>query len=166
MCVTNAQLGEVGIRLARSEDASWIVALVPRLHEFGPPPWRAVEAMDAAVAEGIAAELAAPTTGSAVLAAFDASGVPLGFVSLATHRDYFTAAPHGHVVDIVVARAGEGRGVGRALLAAAERWAEEAGYAWLTLNVFEGNARARRIYEQAGYIAEMTKMLKPLRRAQ
>lgn len=66
------------------------------------------------------------------------------------------------MVDIVVDRAGEGRGVGRALLAAAERWAEAAGYPWLTLHVFEGNDRARRVYERTGYVAEWTRMLKPL----
>ncbi|MEO8449865.1 MAG: GNAT family N-acetyltransferase, partial [Gemmatimonadota bacterium] len=83
-------------------------------------------------------------------------------VSLRTDRDYFTAASVGHVVDIVVARAGEGRGVGRALLVAAERWGQKAGYPWLTLHVFEGNDRARRVYEEAGYVVEWTRMLKPL----
>jgi ribosomal protein S18 acetylase RimI-like enzyme len=68
--------------------------------------------------------------------------------------------PIGHVVDLVVARDGEGRGVGRSLLAAAERWAEEAGYPWLTLHVFEGNDGARRLYEQTGYVVEWTRMLK------
>src|SRR5262245_56589116 len=126
---------EIRIRPARPDDAGWITALAPRLHEFGPPPWRDVDAMNASVAAGLARELADPTPGSAIFAAEDASGQPVGFVTLRTDRDYFLDISVGHVIDLVVARAGEGQGVGRALLEAAERWAEEGGYPWLTLHV-------------------------------
>ena len=61
----------------------------------------------------------------------------------------------------VTARA-EGRGIGAALLRAAEDWARAEGYATLTLNVFEGNARARRAYEHAGFKVETVKYVKPL----
>jgi ribosomal protein S18 acetylase RimI-like enzyme len=61
-----------------------------------------------------------------------------------------------------VTKAGEGRGIGRALLDAADRWAEANGYPWLTLHVFEGNDRARRLYERHGYVAEWTRMFKRL----
>ncbi len=155
---------EVRIRPATPGDSGWITALAPRLHEFGPPPWREVASMDAAVQAGLARELENPTPGSAIFAAVDSGGDPLGFVSLRTDRDYFSGAPVGHVVDLVVARAGEGRGVGRALLGASERWGEDAGHPWLTLHVFAGNDRARRLYEQIGFVAEWTRMLKPLRR--
>jgi len=133
------------------------------MHEFGPPPWREVAVMDDAVAEQWAHELALPTLGSAFLVAEDTLGHPVGFVWLKTERDYFIDMPVGHVIDIAVTKDGEGRGIGRALLTAAERWAEEAGYPWLTLNVFEGNDRARRVYEKAGYKPEWTRMLKRLR---
>lgn len=155
---------EIRIRPAGPEDTGWITALAPRLHEFGPPPWRDVASMNAAVEAGLARDLAQPSPGSTILAAVDPVGSPLGFVSLRTDRDYFTQAAFGHVVDLVVAREGEGRGVGRALLAAAERWAVAAGYPWLTLHVFEGNDRARRLYEKTGYLVEWTRMLKPLAR--
>lgn len=155
---------EIHIRPARADDSDWITALAPRLHEFGVPAWREAGAMNASVARGLARELAAPSEGCAILAATDAAGVPLGFVSLLTDRDYFTGALCGHVADIVVVGSHEGRGVGRALLAAAERWAEAAGYPWLTLHVFEGNTRARRVYEQTGYVAEWTRMVKQVRR--
>ena len=99
-----------------------------------------------------------------MLVAEDESGGPVGFVWLKSERDYFSDLVAGHVVDVAVTREGEGRGVGRALLAAAERWAEEAGYPWLTLNVFAGNDRARRVYEKAGYEVEWTRMLKRVAR--
>jgi ribosomal protein S18 acetylase RimI-like enzyme len=151
---------DVRIRPASRDDAAWIVPLAPRMHEFGPPPWRDVRVMDAAVGEQWTHELANPTPGSAFLVAEDALGTPLGFVWLRTERDYFIDRPVGHVIDIAVTPAAEGRGVGRALLEASERWAEERGYPWLTLHVFEGNDRARRLYEKMGYEPEWTRMLK------
>jgi GNAT superfamily N-acetyltransferase len=154
---------DIHIRPARSDDAGWITALAPRMHEFGPPAWRDLKVMDDAVAAQWAHELATPTPGSAFLVAEDALGSPVGFVWVKTERDYFSDMLAGHVIDIAVTRDGEGRGIGRALLAAAERWAKDAGYPWLTLNVFEGNDRARRLYEKAGYVPEWTRMLKPLR---
>ncbi|MEO8451841.1 MAG: hypothetical protein ABI647_18765, partial [Gemmatimonadota bacterium] len=48
---------EIHIRAVGPEDADWITALAPRLHEFGPPPWREVAVMDAAVALGLAREI-------------------------------------------------------------------------------------------------------------
>lgn len=155
--------GEIRIRPARPDDSEWIMALVPRLHEFGPPPWHEVETMNATVRAALASELASPSAGSAILVAEDASGQALGFVSLMTDRDYFTGVAVGHVSDLVVTRAAEGRGVGRALLAASEDWADQAGYPWMTLHVFKGNDRARRIYEESGYGLEWIRMLKPLR---
>ncbi|MBV9496654.1 MAG: GNAT family N-acetyltransferase [Acidobacteria bacterium] len=116
--------------------------------------------MNASVAEGFAKELAAPTPGSAFFAAVDDDGTPLGLLSLRTDHDYFTKEPIAHISDIVVARAGEGRGVGRALLAFAEQWATDGDYRLMSLNVFAGNDRARRIYEEAGYEVEWTRMVK------
>ena len=155
--------GDVRIRAARPADAAWILPLAPRMHAFGPPPWRDAAVMDAAVAEQWAHELALPTPGSTFLVAEDTLGSPLGFVWLRTDRDYFVDRAVGHVIDIAVTPAAEGRGVGRALLEASERWAEERGYPWLTLHVFEGNDRARRLYERMGYEPEWTRMLKRVR---
>jgi len=153
----------VHIRPARPDDIGWITGLATRMHEFGPPPWREKSVMDAAVAVQWERELSNPTPSSAFLVAEDALGNPVGFVWCKTERDYFIDMPVGHVIDIAVTKAGEGRGIGRALLDAAERWAESAGYPWLTLHVFEGNDRARRVYEKVGYVPEWTRMLKPLR---
>jgi GNAT superfamily N-acetyltransferase len=52
--------------------------------------------------------------------------------------------------------------VGRVLLEAAEDWARERRLPWLTLNVFEGNERARKLYERLGYAAETLRYVKPL----
>ena len=161
---TTASMTESDIRIrpARADDTEWITALAPRMHEFGPPPWRDVQVMNNAVAQQWTYELTNPTAGSVFLVAEDALGAAIGFVWCKTDRDYFTDMLVGHVVDIAVTKAGEGRGIGRALLDAAERWATDAGYPWITLHVFAGNDHARRVYERRGYVPEWIRMLKQL----
>ena len=151
------------IRPARAEDAEWILPMSPRLHDFGPPLFRPRDQMDRAVAADIAAGLGSSDPGIAVLVAEDeASGRPLGFAHIKTFADYFTAEPHGHVSDLVVAGGAEGRGVGSALLAAAEDWSRARGHRLLTLNVFDENHRARRLYDRVGYRPDTLRMVKVL----
>ncbi|MGZ8694879.1 MAG: N-acetyltransferase family protein, partial [Gaiellaceae bacterium] len=46
------------------------------------------------------------------------------------------------------------RGIGKALLEAAERWARERGVHKLELHVFPHNEAAVALYERAGYVRE------------
>ena len=156
---------EVRIRSARPADAVWIVPLAPRLHDFGPPPWRSRQVMDQAAARVVERALIGSGTegGAIVLAAEDGAGRGLGFVHVHTAADFFTGETHGHVSDLVVAAGAEGRGVGRALMAAAEGWARERGYRLLTLNVFGDNHRALELYTRLGYQPDTTKLVKVLR---
>ncbi|GAC1649431.1 MAG: hypothetical protein NVS4B3_06490 [Gemmatimonadaceae bacterium] len=151
------------IRPVASTDRDWILALVPRLHEFGPPGWRDAHQMTAAATAVIAEKLGRMPPSSAILVAETAGGVPLGFVHLESASDYFTGEQHGHISDIIVDRAHEGSGAGRALMRAAEGWAGDRGYRLLTLNVFGANARARALYEHLGYAPETTRYVKALR---
>jgi GNAT superfamily N-acetyltransferase len=64
--------------------------------------------------------------------------------------------------DLVVARDGEGQGVGSALIAKGEEWARSQRYRCLTLNVFAQNVRARDIYKQHGYGEDVMKYVKDL----
>lgn len=150
------------IRAGKAEDREWILPLSARLHDFGPPPWRPRAEMDAAVARAIAPALEAPGSGAAVFVAEDADRSPLGFVHVHTARDFFTDEEHGHVSDLVVAPGAEGRGVGRALMAAGEGWSRARGHRLLTLNVFGGNTRARELYERLGFAADTMKLVKVL----
>ena len=77
--------------------------------------------------------------------------------------DYFTEESYGHLSVLAVAAEAEGRGVGRALLAAVDRWAVEQGDRFVTLNVFATNARAAAVYERAGYRPDTVRYLKELR---
>ena len=152
---------EVKIRRATRGDLDAIVKLATRLHEFGPPPFRPIDRMNEAVIEGLRQGLDNPPEGSELLVA-EEGGRIAGFMYLVTTSDFFTKEKHGHVSDLVVARDGEGRGVGRALLAAGEVWARQRGYRLLSLKVFGDNERAKRLYRQLGYATDMIKMVKEL----
>jgi GNAT superfamily N-acetyltransferase len=159
---TGADTG-VRVRPARAGDGDFILPLVPRLAEFGPPPWRAAAVMTAAEQAVIADALATPKQAEAILVAEDGDGSPLGFIHLVTGVDYFTREAHGHVSALVVAPRGEGRGIGHALMHAGEEWARGRGYPLLTLNVFARNSRALKFYERLGYGADTFKYAKALR---
>lgn len=151
------------IRTATREDAAWLLPMSSRLHDFGPPPFRPRDQMDRAVAADIGASLGSPDPAVAVFVAEDAaSGRPLGFAHIKTFSDYFTAEPHGHVSDLVVAEDAEGRGVGSALLEAAADWSKAKGHRLLTLNVFDENRRARALYDRLGYRPDTLRMVRVL----
>ncbi len=118
--------------------------------------------MDAAVARAIGQVLDSPGKDTVVFVAEDPERIPLGFVHVHTARDFFTQEEHGHVSDIVVASGAEGRGVGRALMAAGEGWSRARGHRLLTLNVFAENTRARELYDRLGFAADTTKLVKVL----
>lgn len=63
----------------------------------------------------------------------------------------FAARPLLNIHDIVVHRDWRGRGIGRALLAAAEESARARNCCKLTLEVLSGNTTARAVYAACGY---------------
>lgn len=63
----------------------------------------------------------------------------------------FAARPLLNVHDLAVLPGHQGRGIGRALLVAAEERARARGCAKLTLEVLESNSSARRLYESFGF---------------
>lgn len=149
------------MRPASANDRDFILGVVPRLRAFGPPPLRPADALDRAERDALEHALAA-TSDDAVLFVGEADGRPAGVAYAQTAVDYFTNERHGHLAIIAVAEAGEGRGVGRALIAAVERWASGRGYRFLTLNVFAGNERAKAVYERAGYAPDTIRYFKEL----
>jgi ribosomal protein S18 acetylase RimI-like enzyme len=135
--------------------------LIPRLHQFGPPPYRDVAVMNAAEASATAAAIDGGEE-RVVLVATDDQEQRLGFVHVETAVDFFTRERHGHISTLVVSPDAEGRGVGRSLLDAAEAWCVRRSYRLLTLHVFDGNTAARNLYERAGFAIDTIKYLKRL----
>lgn len=69
---------------------------------------------------------------------------------------------YGLVTDLVVAEEERGRGIGRALLAEAERLTREKGLRRLFIGVLDGNADARRAYAASGFSDYVRTMVKDL----
>jgi ribosomal protein S18 acetylase RimI-like enzyme len=152
------------VRAAGMADLPFVLGLAPRLAAFGLPPWRAETHVVEAERRALARALEAASPDGPVILAEDADGSRLGFAYLERQTDYFTGREHTHVSVLAVAHTAEGRGVGRALLDAAEAWARRHGDPFITLNVFSQNTRARAVYERLGYGPETLRYVKPLDR--
>ena len=155
-------MGSMTVRIADASDRDALLALTPRLADFPRPPWRTAHEIAAADDAILLAALAAPGP-DAVVFVTSGSGEPVdGVVFVATKTDYFTGERHAHVEVLAVAPHAQGRGVARALMGAAESWARARGDAFITLNVFDANARARGIYLRLGYLPETVHYRKAL----
>ena len=152
----------IRIRSASFSDRDFILSLVPRLVEFGPPRWRDVSQMITTDIQVLRDTLTNPSPDTAFFIAEDENGIPLGFIHLQTGTDYYHHARHGHIANLIVAREGEGRGIGGLLMEKGEEWARAQGFRWLTLSVFAQNMRARDVYERSGYGEDMMKYVKEL----
>lgn len=71
-----------------------------------------------------------------------------------------------HLIDIVIAAAARGRGIGTDVISSLADAALAAGATRLTLSVLQTNVRARRLYERLGFVAAVAgshiAMVKPL----
>jgi len=151
----------IEIRRATPEDETIVIELVGRLVEFGPPPWRDPAQMVRVDRQKIAAALRAGGDDPLIMLATIEDAVA-GFVHVHSLTDHYNDQPHGHVSDIVVAPTFEGMGVGRRLLEVAREWAIAKEFRWLTIAVFGANRRALAIYQQAGFKADILRMVQPL----
>ena len=149
------------IRRAEVSDLSAIAALYRVLFAdmaaLQPRVWRPSEMSRSFILELIAGQR------SSVLVA-ERGGEIVGF-AVVQDRD---TPPLGCIIknrfcfllDIVVAPALRGQGLGRALVSAAEEWAKERGLAWLELNVLSENIAAIKLYEHMGMGAAQLTMRK------
>jgi GNAT superfamily N-acetyltransferase len=157
---------ELIIRPATEADRAFALGLAPRLRSFGPVPLRSAEDLEAAERRTLEQAFDELPAGAILLVAEHPRDGALGLAYAVTVTDHFSREVHGHLAIIAVAEVGEGRGVGRALMAAIEVWAVGQGYRLLTLNVFEGNTRARNLYERNGFGVDMLRLIKELRGAE
>jgi ribosomal protein S18 acetylase RimI-like enzyme len=153
---------KIQTRPASISDKEFIISLLPRLAEFGPPVWRNASQMLATDTQVLNDMLTNESPDTVIFIAEDEQGVALGFIQLQTGTDYYYHEPHAHIGNIIVAPEGEGRGIGRALMAKGEEWARSQGFRRLTLSVFAQNLRARELYQRLGYGEDIMKYIKEL----
>jgi GNAT superfamily N-acetyltransferase len=151
----------VSVRAAREDDRDFVLQAVARLAAFGAPAGRTREEIVEGEARTLRAFFNRPDAPETLLVA-EGDGGANGFIFLEEKQDYFTLETHGHIGMLVVTLEAEGRGVGAALMRAAEAWARRLGHSKLTLNVFDGNRRARALYEHCGFTSDTVKYLKTL----
>jgi ribosomal protein S18 acetylase RimI-like enzyme len=155
------------IRPATTADGAFIRSLTARFADSGAPPWRDPARLAYFHRHGVGeiAELVEANSiraGEVILVATDPDGARLGFIHLRPDISGLTLEEQGYVNALAVTAEAEGRGAGRALLAAGEDWARECGYHHLTLETFGGNAHARAFYRRLGYEEETLKLVKVL----
>jgi ribosomal protein S18 acetylase RimI-like enzyme len=148
------------IRPVNPADHPAVLALSPRL-TIGAAPWRDPDKVAAAARGWIESSLAAAgQDGHTVLVAL-LGGHVAGMVSLA-EREHFTEELDAYIGELVVGHAQEGRGAGRALLAAADGWAASRGLARITLDTGAANHRVQRLYARTGFVPEDIRLSKPV----
>jgi len=148
------------LRTATSGDAAFITALTPRFAECELPPWRTRDEIVRGTASQLASALKEADGSASMLLVAEERGERLGFAWVLVHRDFYTGEPVGKISEIATVRGGTG--AGRALMHACEAFARDRGARLMTLNVLEGNERARRFYGECGYAAEYSMFAKPL----
>jgi|SRR5688572_10229792 len=150
------------IRPATSRDEAAVLALVPRLRAFeSSQTLREPQALDAGELRTLRRFFAGNPSGALLWVAED-QGAVIGMAYAERTTDYFTQENHGHLGILAVAEDAEGRGIGKALLATVEQWSRDAGFRFLSLNVFAENTRALAVYEKAEYRADFVRYVKQL----
>ncbi len=160
-------MAKVEIRPARPDDRATLLRFVSGFQDYerGLHPNRRPAAE---VTQGYLAEMEremAAHDGALFMAELD--GEAVGYVCCyAGHDDdmmiHEETRPHGYVSDVFVAPEHRGRGVGAALLAAAEDHLAGLGFERVRLSVLAANADARAVYEKRGYRAYDVIYEKPL----
>ena len=155
-----AEHQELSIRPAAPGDAPALLPLSERLATVAGAMALPGRVAAAARGSGGSSLAAAGQDGRAVLVGRRGDQIA-GLVSLAERR-HFTGQTDAYIGELVVDARLEGRGVGQALLAAAEDWAAGRGLAYITLATGPGNDQARHFYECAGYKGEEIRLTKPV----
>ena len=146
------------IRPYAGADHPALLALALRLTD-GVAPWRDLQAVSDAVTGWVTgyADINGRDT-SAVFVA-EQSGRVVGFVGV-SERTHFAGEVDGYIGELVVASDTERRGVGRALVAAAETWTRRRGHRRVTLDTGAANKAARAFYGALGYAEEDIRLSK------
>ena len=133
------------------DDPAHAGALLDLMGQYARDPAGGGEALGDFAREHLIAELAARPFIFSVLA-FDGD-MPVGLVNAIEGFSTFACRPLVNVHDVVVTASHRGRGIAAHMFAEVEAIARERGACKLTLEVLEGNASARALYQRLGFAA-------------
>jgi GNAT superfamily N-acetyltransferase len=145
------ELSLINIVRARYDDPAHAAALIDLLDHYArDPAGGGAPLSDYARANLLDALAARPFIFSVL--AFD-GGTPVGLVNAIEGFSTFSCKPLVNVHDVVVAASHRGQGIAAKLFAEVEAIARERGACKLTLEVLDGNASARALYQRLGFAA-------------
>jgi ribosomal protein S18 acetylase RimI-like enzyme len=148
------------IEPADPRDCDAILELFPRLASFELPNGRNPDHLWGGDAEMLRNWARVGNNNCIVHVAKESDGTIVGVTMVSLRPELLSHSSSSHLEAIAVAVNAEGRAVGKALLEAAEAAARERGALSMSLHVFATNARARRMYERAGYDEELIRCIK------
>ena len=150
----------LSLRPAAAADREAVLALAPRLAE-GVAPWRNHAEAARAGRAWLAESLDEAAAGSAAVLVAVQDGAVIGVLSVRPSQ-HFTGEHDGYIGELVVADTAARRGIGRALIGAADDWARTAGLTNLTLHTGAYNSRARAFYAALGFTEEEVRLTRPV----
>ena len=141
----------VNVRPAEPRDAAELVALA-RAVAAEPEGWLLADSRWRSVSDERRWIRALRRHPDAVLLVAETEGALAGRLSIA--RDPHPSSAHVADLGLMVDAAFRRRGIGTALLGAAEEWASSTGVTKLELHVFPHNAPAIALYDKHGYVPD------------
>jgi GNAT superfamily N-acetyltransferase len=132
-------------------DTAHTAALIDLLDAYARDPAGGGEPLSDFARANLVSQLAARPFIFSVIA-FDGSS-PVGLINAIEGFSTFACRPLVNVHDVVVLPGHRGRGIAAQMFAAVEAIALERGACKLTLEVLEGNASARVLYQRLGFAA-------------
>jgi len=141
----------IAIVRARYDDPAHAAALIDLLDHYARDPAGGGAPLSDFARGNLVASLAARPFIFSVLA-FDGD-IPVGLVNAIEGFSTFACKPLVNVHDVVVASSHRGQGIAARLFAEVEAIARERGACKLTLEVLDGNASARALYQRLGFTA-------------
>ena len=136
---------------ARYDDPAHAAALLELLDAYARDPAGGGEPLGDFARENLIKELTARPSVFSVLV-FDGD-TPVGLVNAIEGFSTFACRPLVNVHDVVVIDSHRGRGIAAHMFAEVEAIARERGACKLTLEVLDGNASARALYQRLGFAA-------------
>jgi ribosomal protein S18 acetylase RimI-like enzyme len=141
----------IAIVRARYDDPAHAAALIDLLDHYARDPAGGGAPLSDFARGNLVASLAARPFIFSVLA-FDGD-TPVGLVNAIEGFSTFACKPLVNVHDVVVASSHRGQGIAARLFAEVEAIARERGACKLTLEVLDGNAAAKGLYQRLGFSA-------------